>query len=166
MPSHTQWGWLSVLLMDSFAILKLLSFIMSHVLCLLLFSLPDEINSIKCTVKEVLLLLFSCSVVSDSWQPHGLQHARLPWPSPSPGACSNSCLLSWWCHPTISSSVVSFSSHLQCFPAIVFFLMSWLFASGGQTLEFQPQHLKISFKIDWFDLAVQGTLKSLLQNHN
>ena len=60
---------------------------------------------------------FNLSVVSDSLQPHGLQHARLRCPSPSPRACSNSCLLSQWCHPTISSSVVPFSSHPQSFPA-------------------------------------------------
>ena len=65
----------------------------------------------------LLLLLFGCSVVSDSLQLHGLQHARLPCPSPSPRVCSNSCLLSQWCHPTISSSVVPFSSRLQSFPA-------------------------------------------------
>ena len=56
---------------------------------------------------------FSCSVVSNSLRPHGLQHARLPCPSPTPGACSNSCPLSWWCHPTISSSVIPFSSCLH-----------------------------------------------------
>ena len=60
---------------------------------------------------------FSCSVMSDSLQPHGLQHNRLPCPSPTTRACSNSCPLSWWCHPTISSSVVPFSSCLQSFPA-------------------------------------------------
>ena len=60
---------------------------------------------------------FSRSVVSDSLWPHGLQHARLPCPSPTPGACSNSCPLSWWCHPTISSSAIPFSSCLQFFPA-------------------------------------------------
>ena len=60
---------------------------------------------------------FRHSVVSDSLQPHGLQHARLPCPSPTPRACSNSCPLSWWCHPTISSSVIPFSSCLQSFPA-------------------------------------------------
>ena len=64
-----------------------------------------------------LSLLFSLSVVSKSLQPHALQHARLPCPSPSPRAYSNSCPLSWWCHPTISSSVVPFSSCLQSFPA-------------------------------------------------
>ena len=64
-----------------------------------------------------LLPLFSRSVVSDSLHPHGLQHTRLPCPSPCPGVCSNSCPLSWWCHPTISTSVVSFSSYPQFFPA-------------------------------------------------
>ena len=77
---------------------------------------------VSCT--SYLLLSFSCSVMSDSLQPHGLQHARLPCPSPSPRACSNSCPLSWWCHLTISSSVVPFSSHLQSFPASGFFQMS------------------------------------------
>ena len=67
-------------------------------------------------------------------QPHGLQHARLPCPSPSLGACSSSCPLSWWCHPTISSSVIPFSFCLQSFPASVSFLMSWLFASGDQSI--------------------------------
>ena len=60
---------------------------------------------------------FSHSVMSNSSQPHGLQHARLPCPSPTPGACSNSCPSSWWCHPTILSSVIPFSSCLQSFPA-------------------------------------------------
>ena len=77
---------------------------------------------------------FSCSVMSDSLQPHGLQHARLPCPSPSPGACSNSCPLSLGCHPIILSSVVPFSSCLQSFPAAGSFLMSWLFTSGGQSI--------------------------------
>ena len=58
---------------------------------------------------------FSCSVVSDSLWPHGLQHARPPCPSSTPGVYSNSCPLSWWCHPTIASSVIPFSSHLQSF---------------------------------------------------
>ena len=80
-----------------------------------------------------LLLLFRHSVVSDSSQPHGLQQARLPCPSPSPRACSNSCPLSWWCHQTISSSVVPFSCCLQSFPESGSFPMSWFFASGGQS---------------------------------
>ena len=74
------------------------------------------------------------SVMSDSLRLHGLQHTRLPCPSPTPGDCSNSCLLSRWCHPTISSSVVPFSSCLQSFPASGFFPMSQFFALGGQSL--------------------------------
>ena len=77
---------------------------------------------------------FTCSVVSDSLQPHGLQHARLPCPSPSPGACASSCPLSWWCHPTISSSVISFSSCLQFFPPSGSFQMSQLFTPGDQSI--------------------------------
>ena len=80
-----------------------------------------------------LLLFFSHSVVLDSLWPHGLQHARLSYPSPTPGACSNSCPSSRWCHPTISSSVLPFSSCLQSFPASGSFQMSQLFASGGQS---------------------------------
>ena len=67
-------------------------------------------------------------------RPHGLQCSRLPYPSPTPGAYSNSCSLSWWCHPTISSSVVPFSSCLQSFPTSGSFPMSHLFASGGQSI--------------------------------
>ena len=80
------------------------------------------------------LLSFSRSVMSDSLWPHGLQHARLPCPSPSSGACSNSCPLSQWCHPTNSFSVIRFSSCLQSFPSSGSFLMSWLFTSGGQSI--------------------------------
>ena len=76
---------------------------------------------------------FSHSVISDSLWPHGLQHARPPCPSPTPGACSNSSPLNWWCHPTISSSVIPFSSRLQSFPASGSFPVSWLFTSGGQS---------------------------------
>ena len=112
--------------------------------------------------------------MSESLLPHGLQHARLPCSSPTPGVYSNSCLLSQWCHPTISSSVIPFSSHLQSFPASGSFQMSQLFESGGQILKFQLQHQffqwnsgLISFRMDWLDLlAVQGTLKSLLQHHS
>ena len=116
---------------------------------------------------------FSHSVLSDSLLPHGLQHARLPCPSPTPTAYSNSCPLHWWCHPTISSSVVPFSC-LQSFPASGSFPMSLLFASGGQSIGVSasksvlPMNVQdwLPFRIDWFDLlAVQGTLKSLLQHH-
>ena len=78
------------------------------------------------------LVQFSLSVLSNSLWPHGLQHARPPCPSPTPGVYSNTCLLSWWCHPTISSSVVPFSSCLQFFPALGSFQMSQLFTSDGQ----------------------------------
>ena len=79
------------------------------------------------------LLLFSLSGLSDSLWPHGLQHTRLPCPSPSPRVCSNSCPLSWWCHPAISSSVIPFSFHLQSFPESGSFPMSQ-FTSGGQSI--------------------------------
>ena len=107
-------------------------------------------------------------------QPHGLQPNRFPCPSPTPGACSNSSPLNRWCHPTISSSVVPFSSCLQSFPASGTFLMSQLFASGGQNIgasasaSVLPTNIQglISFRMDWLDLlTVQGTLKSLLQHH-
>ena len=77
---------------------------------------------------------FSRSVVSDSLRPHVQQHARLPCSSSSPRVCSNSCPLSWGCHPTISSSVVPFSPCLQSFPASGSFPMSWLFASGDPSI--------------------------------
>ena len=77
---------------------------------------------------------FSLSVMSNSLQHHELQHARPPCPSPTPGVHPNPCPLCRWCHPTISSSVVPFSSHLQSFPASGYFQMSQLFASGGQSI--------------------------------
>ena len=98
---------------------------------------------------------FSCSVVSDSLKPHGLQHSRLPCPSPNPGACSNSCPSSRWFHPTISYSVVSFSSHLQSFPASGSFPMSQLFASGGQSIGVSVSVLPMNIH-DWFPLGWTG----------
>ena len=80
------------------------------------------------------ILLFSHFIMFDSLRPHELQHARLPCPLPYPRVCSNSCPLSQWCHPTISSSVTPFSSCLQSFPALGSFPMSQLFASGGQSI--------------------------------
>ena len=85
-------------------------------------------------------LLFSCTVVSDSLQPHGLKHARLLCPSPSPRACWNSCPLSQWCHPTISSSVIPFSSCLQFFPASGFSKRVSSSHQVARVLEFQLQH--------------------------
>ena len=86
---------------------------------------------------------FSCSVMSNSLWPHGPQHARPPCPSPTPRVYSNSSPRSRWCHPTISSSVIPFSSCLQSFPASGSFLMSQFFASGGQSL-FQHHSSKVS----------------------
>ena len=80
------------------------------------------------------VLQFSRSVMSDSLRPHGPQHARPPCPSPTPGVHPNPCPLSQWCHPTISSSVIPFSSCLQSFPTSGPFQMSQLFASGGQII--------------------------------
>ena len=109
------------------------------------FSFPDllhisyTLNYLKSSCSSW-LHLFSCSVqfshtvVSNSLWPHGPQHARPPCPSPTPRVDSNSCPLSQWCHPTISSSVVPFFSHLQSFPASGSFRMSQLFASGGQSI--------------------------------
>ena len=86
------------------------------------------------------LVQFSRSVVSDSLWPHGPQHTRPPCPSPTPGVHPNSCASSWWCHAAISSSVVPFSSCPQSLPASGSLSMSQLFAWGGQSIEFQPQH--------------------------
>ena len=83
---------------------------------------------------EISSVQFSCSVMSNSLWPHGLQHTRPPCPSPNPGAYSKSCPLTQWCHPTISSSVVPFSSCLQSFPASGSFQMSQFFTSGGQSI--------------------------------
>ena len=88
----------------------------------------------KSILKEISSVQFSCSVMSDSLRPHGLQHARSPCPSPTPRVYSNSCPLSRWCHPTISSSVVPFSSCLQSFPASGSFQISHFFASDGQSI--------------------------------
>ena len=97
---------------------------------------------------------FSRSVVSDSLWLHGLQHVRLPCPLPAPGACSNSCPSSWWCHPAISSSAVPFSSCLQYFPASGSFPMSQFFASGGQRIGASASASVLPVNIqDWFPLG-------------
>ena len=100
---------------------------------------------------------FSCSVVSNSLQPHGLQHARLPCPSPTPGAYSNSCSLSRWCHPTISFSVVPFSFCLQSFPASGSFPVSQFFTSGGQSIGISASASVLPMNIQgWFPLGWTG----------
>ena len=119
------------------------------------------------TVTVLRWVLFSCSVVSNSLWLHGLQHARLPCPSPSPGACSNSCPSSQWCHPPISSSVVPFSFCLQSFsPASGSFLMSWFFASGhpsiGADVVFTQPHIKREQEHRLFNNTTSYLLKYFL----
>ena len=95
--------------------------------------------------------------MSDSLQPHEPKHTRPPCPSPTPGVYSNSCLWSWWCHPTISSSVVSFSSRLQSFPASGSFPMSQFFTSGGQSIRVSASTSVLPVNIqDWFPLGRTG----------
>ena len=130
------------------------------------------LNIVPCALQSV---QFSRSVVSDSLQPHGLQHARPPCPSPTPRACSNSCPSSWWCHPTISSSCCPLFLLPSIFPSIrVFSNESALCIRWPKyqsfTFSISPSNEYsglISFRMDWLDLfAVQGTLKSLLQYHS
>ena len=95
--------------------------------------------------------------MSNSLRPHGLQHSRPPCPSPTPGTYSNSRPLSRWCHPTISSSVVPFSSHLQSFPASGSFQMSQFFASGGQSTRVSALVSVLPMNVqDWFPLGLTG----------
>ena len=105
------------------------------------------------------LFWWCCSVTQScpTLQPHGLQHARLPCTSPSPGACSNSCPLSLWCHPTISSSVNPFSSCLQSFPASGSFQMSQFLASGGQNIGALGSTFPINIQ-DWFPLGLTSLI--------
>ena len=110
---------------------------------------------------SILLLLFSCSVMSDSLLLHRLQHTRFPCPPPSPGAYSNSCPLSWWCCPTISASVAPFSSCLQSFPASGSFPMSQFFASGDQSIGASASASVLPMNIqDWFPLTGLISLES------
>ena len=117
---------------------------------------------------------FSHSVVSNSLQSHELQHVRPPCPSPTPRAFSNSCSFSWWCHPTVSSFVVPFSSCPQSFPASGFFQMSQLFASGGQSIGVSASTSVLPMNAqDWSPLGWTGwiSLQSkglwrVLQHHS
>ena len=110
----------------------------------------------------------SCSVMSDSLRPHGLQHARSSCPSSAPGVHPSPCPLSQWCHPTISSSVNHFSSHLQSFPASGSFQMSQLFASFGQSVGVSPSISVLPVNTqDWSPLGWTGWVLSstTLQKH-
>ena len=155
----------SILLPSSFLPLLYPSFPLSSI----------EVRPILHSLNYPLLLFFSCSVMSESLRPHGLQHARLPCLSLSHQVCSNSCPLSQWCHPTISFSVARFSSCSQSFPGSRSFSRKlplcirwpkyWSFSlSNTPSNEYSGL---IFFRIDWFDfLAVQGALRSLLQHHS
>ena len=103
------------------------------------------------------LVQFSCSVVSDSLQPHGLQHTRLPCPSPTPGACSNSCPSSLWYHPTISSSALPFSFCLESFPASGSLPMSQFLTSGDQSIGTSASVLPMNIEY-WFPLGLIGLI--------
>ena len=105
---------------------------------------------------------FSCSVRSNSLQPHGLKPTRLPCPSSTPGAYSNSCLSHRWCHPTISSSVIPFSSCLQSFPAPGSFQMSQFFAPDGQSIVAWASASVLPMNIQgWFPLGLTGLISLL-----
>ena len=103
-------------------------------MCLLWLMFSVFLVSVQFSHSIMVSVQFSHSVMSDSLWPHRLQHARPPCPSPTPGVYSNSCPLSWWCHPAISSSVIHFSSCLQSFPASGSFPRSQLFTSGDQSI--------------------------------
>ena len=111
---------------------------------------------------------FSCTVMSDSLWPHGLQHARPPCLSPTPGIYPNSCPLSQWCHPTISSSVIPFSSCLQFFPALGSFPISRLFISGGQSVGTSALASVLPMNIQgWFPLGlISKEIKTVLVEEN
>ena len=138
------------------------------------FRKESKTTSIFCS--EWMILSFSRSVVSDSLRPHRLHHARLPCPSPSPRVGSNSCPLSWWCHPTILPSGHSSSSCPQSFPASWSFPVSQFFTSGSQSNGASVSASVLSVNIqDWFSFGWTGlislqsnsqSLKSLLQHHS
>ena len=110
-----------------------------------------------CFKLDLFSVQFNRSFMSDSLWPHRLQHARLPCPSPTLRACSNSCPLSWWCHPTISSTVVPLSSCLQSFPASGSFPVSQFFTSGGQSIGVSASASLLPMNIlDWFPLGLTG----------
>ena len=142
--------------------------------CFLFLFLQMQISLVIKAKWFTISVQFSLSVMSDSLWPHGLQHARLPCLLPTPGAYSNSCPLYWWCHPTISSSVITFSSRLQS-PSIRIFSnesvlrIRWpKYWSFIFTISPSNEYSElISFRMDWlYLLAVQGTLESLLQHHS
>ena len=123
----------------------------------LAFSKPDPKTYIACSLSLFSSVQFSRSVMSDSLQPHEPQHTRPPCPSPTPRVHPNSCPLSRWCHPTISSSAIPFSSRPQSFPASGSFQMSQLFALGGQSIGVSASVSVLPVNIkDWYPLGWTG----------
>ena len=144
---NTDYWWCFPCQIDSFIIMSFTLISSSSFSCLKLFLAHN--NSVQ--------VQFSRSVVSDSLRTHELQHARLPCPSPTPGIYSNSCPLSRWCHPTISSSVVPFSSRLQSFSASGSFQMSQFFASGDQSIRVSASASVLPVNTqDWSPLGWTG----------
>ena len=131
------------------------------------YKIPGHYKLDSLEVKEITLLifpgeklLFSHSVMSDSWWPHGLQHDRLSCDPLSPGVCANSYPLGRWCHPMISCSVIPFSSCLQFWPASGSFLMSWLIASGGASDSASVLPMNVQ---DWYPLGWTGLVSLLIK---
>ena len=124
-----------------------------------MFFLNTVHNSALSVFKSELFVVVVQSVTSDSLRSQGLQHTSLPCPSANPGACSNSCPLSWWCHPTISSSVIPFSFCIQSFPALRSFLISQIFTSGGKSVGASTSTSVSTMNIqDWFPLGLTGLI--------
>ena len=147
LKSYSFFSWVSLRYTQSIHVNKLVCFSFVNLSVITEVSARTQKSSVK----------FRCSVMSDSLQPHGLQHTRPPCPSPTPGVYSNSCPLSWWCHPTISSSVIPFSSCPQSFPASGSFPISQLFASGGQNIGVSASASILPVNIqDWFPLGWIG----------
>ena len=138
------------------AIISFYGWVILHYIPLFIFFIHLSVDGLSdCMHVLAIVNQFSCSVVSDSLWPHGLQHTRPSCPSATPGVYSNSCPSSWWCHPTISSSVVPFSSCLHSFPASWSFPMSQFFASGGQSVgvsastSVPPMNIQHWFPLGW-----------------
>ena len=147
---------------NPFVLLKLLDYhllpvITTFVIIFFIHHVIGPFSTLATTLKDFSSVQFSRSVVSDSLRPNGLQHTRPPCPSRTPRAYSNSCPSSWWCHPTISSSVVPFSSCLPSFPASGSLPVNQLFGSGGQRIGISASASVLPMNIqDWVPLGCTG----------
>ena len=149
--------------------------ILSDVFCISFHWLMKCLYLVKIFLCLQISIQFSLSVMSDSLRPPELQHARPPCPSPTPGAHPNPCPLSWWCHPTISSSVIAFSSWPQSFWASGSFQMSQHFASGGQSIGVSASTSVLPMNTQdrsplgwtvWISMQSKGLSRSLIQHHS